>query len=254
MKILISPAKSLDFDKPLPTKVFSTKPIFHNEAQKINSVLKKKSPKALIELMNISEKLANLNWERNKNFSTKKNNDNVRPAIYSFNGDVYSGLDAFSIPEKKIKDMQSKLRILSGLYGILKPLDKIHPYRLEMGTSIEVGKYKNLYSFWKTKVTDQLISELDKNELMVNLASKEYFGVIDSNLIDTPLISPIFMDFKDGKFKIISFFAKKARGLMARYLIDENASSINHVLNFKKEGYQFSKEQTIDSSKPVFIR
>ena len=183
MKILISPAKSLDFQKSLPTERF-TEPNFVDEAIHINSILNKKSPKGLQKLMNISEKLAQLNWDRNQKFSlTESKEQKKRAAIFAFNGDVYSGFDIYTLPEEKIDKMQTQLRILSGLYGMLRPLDQIQPYRLEMGTKISIGSNNDLYSFWKKKVTEQLKDELKKDELVVNLASREYFSVIDSDLI-----------------------------------------------------------------------
>ena len=254
MKILISPAKSLDFESNLPTKII-TKPFFVNEANNINSILKKKSPKDIQKLMTISEKLAELNWERNQNFSAEETGkQKSRAAIYAFNGDVYSGLDPYTLPEEKIDKMQSQIRILSGLYGVLRPLDQIQPYRLEMGTRISIGSNNNLYSFWKNKVTNQLKSELEERELILNLASKEYFSVIDTSLLSNTIISPDFKDFKNGKLKIISFYAKKARGLMARYLIEENISDLEGIRLFSSEGYRYSEEESKNETSPVFIR
>ena len=254
MKILISPAKSLDFQKSLPTERF-TKPNFIDEAIHINSILNKKSPKALQKLMNISEKLAQLNWDRNQKFSlTESKKQKKRAAIFAFNGDVYSGFDIYTLPEEKIDKMQTQLRILSGLYGMLRPLDQIQPYRLEMGTKISIGSNNDLYSFWKKKITEQLKDELKKDELVVNLASREYFSVIDSDLISNTIVSPEFKDFKDGKLKIISFFAKKARGMMARYLIEQNTSSLEDIHSFSKDGYYYSDEETKNMMYPVFIR
>ena len=254
MKILISPAKSLDFESNLPTKII-TKPYFVNEANKINSILKKKSPQDIQKLMTISEKLAELNWERNQKFSAQKIDKQInRAAIYAFNGDVYSGLDPYTLPEEKIDKMQSQIRILSGLYGVLRPLDQIQAYRLEMGTKISIGSNNNLYSFWKNKVTNQLKSELEERELILNLASKEYFSVIDTSLLSNTIISPEFKDFKNGKLKIISFYAKKARGLMARYLIDEDIFDIEGIRLFSSEGYRYSEEESKNETSPVFIR
>lgn len=254
MKILISPAKSLDFQKSLPTERF-TEPNFIDEAIHINSILNKKSPKALQKLMNISEKLAQLNWDRNQKFSLSEfKEQKKRAAIFAFNGDVYSGFDIYTLPEEKIDKMQTQLRILSGLYGMLRPLDQIQPYRLEMGTKISIGSNNDLYSFWKKKVTEQLKDELKKDELVVNLASREYFSVIDSDLISNTIVSPEFKDFKDGKLKIISFFAKKARGMMARYLIEQNTSSLEDIRSFSKDGYYYSDEETKNIMYPVFIR
>ena len=254
MKILISPAKSLDFESNLPTKII-TKPYFVNEANKINSILKKKSPQDIQKLMTISEKLAELNWERNQKFSAQEIDKQInRAAIYAFNGDVYSGLDPYTLPEEKIDKMQSQIRILSGLYGVLRPLDQIQAYRLEMGTKISIGSNNNLYSFWKNKVTNQLKSELEEGELILNLASKEYFSVIDTSLLSNTIISPEFKDFKNGKLKIISFYAKKARGLMARYLIDEDIFDLEGIRLFSSEGYRYSEEESKNETSPVFIR
>ena len=253
MKIVISPAKSLDFQKPLPTQEY-TIPVFVNDAEKINNLLKKKSPESLQKLMNISEKLANLNWNRNQAFLNSTNKNNQRAAIYTFNGAVYEGLEAHTLEDNKIDIMQKKLRILSGLYGILKPLDLIQPYRLEMGTKLSVGNSTDLYQFWKKKVTDKLVNELERNELLVNLASKEYFGVVDAKVIKSPIVSPEFKDFKNGKLKIISFYAKKARGMMARYLIEKNAKSLDDINSFEISGYRLSNEETINKFNPVFIR
>ena len=253
MKILISPAKSLDFKKPLPTE-FSSDPVFTEEAAKINLLLKKKSPKVLSKLMNISDKLAELNWERNQNFKAAEEKNESRAAVFTFNGDVYTGLDVHSLSKDKIDLMQKELRILSGLYGFLKPLDLIQPYRLEMGTKLPIGKHKNLYSFWKKKVTAKLNSELKPNEMVVNLASKEYFDAIDTSELNAPLVSPEFKDFKNGKLKIISFFAKKARGMMARHLIESEATSMDQVLAFNTDGYRYSAEETTSESRPVFVR
>ena len=189
MKILISPAKSLDFKSEIEN--FScSQPKFLKQAEVINTVLKEKSPSDLKNLQNISEKLADLNWTRNNEFNLEHNNNNSRPALFAFNGDVYDGIDAKSLTADKVNTLQNQLRILSGLYGMLKPLDLIQPYRLEMGTSFQVGAHKNLYEFWKNKVTVQLQSELEAGELVVNLASKEYFGVIDTKALETQVVSP----------------------------------------------------------------
>ena len=238
MKIVISPAKSLDFEKTLPTNQF-TKPVYLKQTKEIVSILKKLKPKDLSELMEISDNLAQLNWQRNKVFKTPFAPENARPAIYAFNGDVYLGLDAYSIPEEKLAILQNKLRILSGQYGILKPLDLMQAYRLEMGTQLPIGEHKNLYSFWKETLTNALNKELKKNELFINLASNEYFSVIDVKKLKVPVITPEFKDYKDGKLKIISFFAKKARGLMVRYIIDNDIETIDGLKGFNYEGYAF---------------
>lgn len=238
MKIVISPAKSLDFEKTLPTSQFS-KPVFLKQTKEIVKVLKNLKSKDLSDLMDISDALGELNWQRNKKFKTPFSPENARPAMYAFNGDVYQGLDAYTISEEKLAVLQSKLRILSGQYGILKPLDLMQPYRLEMGTSLVIGEHRNLYSFWKETITNNLNKELKKNELFINLASNEYFSVIDTKKLKVPVITPEFKDYKDGKLKMISFFAKKARGLMVRYIIDNDIETLEELKGFNYEGYAF---------------
>ena len=238
MKIVVSPAKSLNFESPLPIQNY-TESLFLKDAETIQKTLKKKKPKQLMELMDISEKLADLNWERNQNWSLPFSPENARPAVFAFDGDVYTGLDAYTIPIDKFPILEDKLRILSGLYGILKPLDLMQPYRLEMGTSLPIGTKKNLYEFWKKKVTASLNSELQENELFINLASNEYFSAVDTKTLKVPVITPEFKDYKDGKLKMISFFAKKARGLMVRYIIDTNAETIEDLKQFNYDGYAF---------------
>ena len=252
MKIVISPAKSLDFEKKLPNELHS-KPQFLKQSKELVAVLKKLKPSDLMDLMDISDNLAQLNWQRNKAFKTPFNPENARPAIYTFDGEVYSGLDAYSIPDNKIEILQEKLRILSGQYGLLKPLDLMQAYRLEMGTKIAIGESKNLYDFWKKTVTNSLNKELKKNELFINLASNEYFSVIDIKKLKVPVITPEFKDYKDGKLKTISFFAKKARGLMVRYIIDNNVETIKELKGFNIDGYAFD-ENLSTNFKLVFIR
>jgi hypothetical protein len=239
MKIVISPAKSLDFESPLPTRLFSEYS-FVKQSLAIDKVLKRKNPKQLMELMDISEKLADLNWKRNQERTVEEINClNARPAIFAFSGDVYLGLDAFSLSEDQLNVLQEKVRILSGLYGLLKPLDLMQPYRLEMGTKLTVGKHKNLYEFWETTLTKELNAQLTKNELFINLASNEYFGAVDSRKLKVPVITPEFKDYKNGKLKMISFFAKKARGMMVRYIVDTKAETIEDLKGFNYEGYTF---------------
>jgi uncharacterized protein len=238
MKLLVSPAKSLNFEKELPTTQFS-EAIFLKESKKVHAVLKKVKPSELASLMDISDKLADLNWQRNQAWKLPFAPENSRPAVYSFDGDVYTGLDVYSLSQEKVAVLQNKLRILSGLYGLLKPLDLMQAYRLEMGTKLPIGESKNLYDFWKPKIAKALNKELVKNELLVNLASNEYFSAVDIKALKVPVITPEFKDYKDGKLKIISFFAKKARGLMVRYIIDTNAETIDDLKGFDYEGYRF---------------
>ncbi|MGL2964362.1 peroxide stress protein YaaA [Flavobacterium sp. RSB2_4_14] len=238
MKIVISPAKSLNFEKVVPTNSY-TEPQFLQQATTIQNTLKKKKPKELSTLMTISDKLSELNWQRNQEWQTPFTLENSRQAIYAFDGDVYTGLDVYTLPEDKLAVLQNKLRILSGLYGLLKPMDLMQAYRLEMGTSIAIGKNKNLYEFWKKTITNSLNDELETGELFLNLASNEYFSAVDAKNLKVPVITPEFKDFKDGKLKMISFFAKKARGMMVRYILDTNTETIDDLKGFNYEGYSF---------------
>ena len=238
MKIVISPAKSLNFEKQLPTLNY-TEPQFLKQATTIQNTLKKKKPNQLSELMDISEKLAELNWQRNQKWKPPFTLENARQAIYAFDGDVYTGLDVYGLANDKLAALQNKLRILSGLYGLLRPLDLMQAYRLEMGTSLPIGENKNLYEFWKKTITKSLNDELEKGELFINLASNEYFSAVDLKTLKVPVITPEFKDYKDGKLKMISFFAKKARGMMVRFIIDTNAETIDDLKGFNYEGYAF---------------
>jgi len=253
MKIVISPAKSLNFESDLPTTKY-TMPQFLDQSERLNKVLLKKKPKALSKLMGISDNLAQLNWERNQKFTVPFTPENARPAMYAFNGDVYQGLDAYTIPLEKLEKLQETLRIISGLYGILRPLDLIQPYRLEMGTSLRVARKKNLYEFWKKGLTAHLNSEMENGELFLNLASNEYFGAIDEKGLKVPVITPIFKDWKNDKLKVISFFAKKARGSMVRYILDTDAKTLEDVKGFNYDDYLYSKEHTLRENQPVFVR
>ncbi len=253
MKIIISPAKSLDFEKELPL-LSVTQPLFTEEAVRINKLLKKKSVRSLAKLMSISDNLAQLNWERNQNFQLPFTTENARPAAYTFDGDVYLGLDIHTLSSDKIENLQKQLRILSGLYGLLRPLDLIQAYRLEMGTKFPVGVKKNLPAFWKPKVTKVLNEEMQENELLINLASNEYFAAIDTKMIKAEIITPQFKDLNKGEFKVISFLAKKARGMMARYILDNDCADYKDLLGFNTAGYKYSKAHTQSDSQPVFIR
>ena len=253
MKILLSPAKSLDFERPIPTVKYS-QPKFLEQSEKLIKVLAKKNPKSLSKLMSISNDLAELNWERNQKFSLPFTPENARPAIYAFNGDVYQGLNAYSISENKLEKLQDTVRILSGLYGVLKPLDLIQPYRLEMGTQLKIGRKKNLYDFWKQSVTNFLNDELEEGELFINLASNEYFGAVDEKNLKTNVITPVFKDWKNDKLKVISFFAKKARGSMVRYILDTDSKTLEDIRGFNLDEYIYSKEHTLKENQPVFIR
>jgi len=242
MKILLSPAKSLDYESKLPVKQAS-KYIFQKEASQLNDVLQNLNPKDLVKLMHISDKLAELNWQRNQDWKSTKD---LRQAVYAFKGAAYVGLDAYTIPKNKIAYLQNTLRILSGQYGVLKPLDLIKPYRLEMGIKLKVYPYKNLYEFWNDKITKELNKELDTDEVVVNLASNEYFKAVKPNLLNAKIITPIFKDYKNGQYKVISFYAKKARGLMTRYAVDNNIKNVAVLKTFSEEGYGFDEKLSTD--------
>jgi hypothetical protein len=253
MKLIVSPAKSLNLDDKLPTSRH-TIPIFEDLAVEINHGLSKMTKDEIAKLMNISDKLADLNYGRYQSFKESHTPENSRPAVYMFDGDVYSGIDAYTIPGDKIETLQRSLRILSGMYGILRPLDLMQPYRLEMGTKLPITDNKDLYAVWKEKVTKQLNSEMTEGELLVNLASQEYFKVLNTKTIKAKLISPVFKDFKNGKLKIISFYAKKARGLMVRYILDKDVETLEGIKGFNYNNYHFSEEYTEEMNEPVFIR
>ncbi|MBW2961720.1 peroxide stress protein YaaA [Mesonia aestuariivivens] len=253
MKIVVSPAKSLDQESELPTNR-GTQPKFVDQAVKINRKLARMSKNEIADLMGISDKLADLNYTRYQEFQETHTQKNSRPAAYLFAGDVYTGLDAYTIEKHNVDLLQDMLRILSGMYGILRPLDLIQPYRLEMGTKLPIESHQNLYEVWREKVTQSLNDELAEGELFINLASNEYFKAVDAKKIKAKIISPVFKDFKNGKLKIISFYAKKARGSMARYIIDTNAKTLDDLKGFDYEDYKFSEEYTEKESEPVFVR
>ncbi len=252
MKLVLSPAKSLNFESQLPTALH-TEARFLKQAERLNKLLKKKSAKSLSKLMKISDALGHLNYERNQEWSLPFTTENARPAVYAFSGDVYRGLNAYTIPEDKLDTLQDTIRILSGLYGVLHPTDLMMPYRLEMGTKFPVGKHKNLYEFWKKTVTDALNEELEDDELFLNLASNEYFKAIDVKALKVPVITANFKDFKNGEYKTIMTFAKLARGFMARYVIDTNAQTIDDLKGFNYEGYNFSEPMST-KTELTFIR
>lgn len=252
MKLVLSPAKSLNYDSKLPTSLH-TEGYFLNEAERLNKLLKKKSARSLSKLMHISDNLGQLNYERNQEWNLPFSQENARPAVYAFNGDVYRGLNAYEIEDKKLNKLQETVRIISGLYGLLKPLDLIQPYRLEMGTKFPVGKNKNLYEFWRKKVTQSLNEELDDDELFLNLASNEYFKAIDTKALKVPVVTAAFKEFKNGEYKMIAIFAKIARGLMTRYIIDTNANTIEDIKGFNYEGYGLSEDLS-SATELVFTR
>lgn len=252
MKLVLSPAKSLDFETELPIQKQS-EAVFLDEAAQINKLLKKQSVKKLGQLMSISPDLSELNYQRNQDWQLPFKAEGSRPAVYAFNGDVYRGLDAYSIDNDKIDTLQNKVRILSGLYGILKPLDLIMPYRLEMGTKFPVGKSKDLYQFWKSKVTTFLNNEMTEGEVLLNLASNEYFKAVDKKQLKAHVVDVDFKEFKNGSYKTISFFAKYARGLMARYVVDHQIENVEDLKAFNLDNYKFDANLST-TNKLVFTR
>ena len=245
MKILLSPAKSLDFKSKIPTNKTSSI-CFEKEAQYLNSILKSKNPKELSDLMSISSKIADLNYERNHSWSLPFTQANARQAVYAFSGDVYRGLDAYSIDDSKIDFLQNSVRIISGLYGIIKPLDLIQPYRLEMGTKLAFDSNKNLYDYWRKKITEQLNLELDDKEPILNLASNEYFKAIDAKVTKSDIYCANFKQLKNGEFKTIAIFSKKARGMMTRFIIDNNITDVTDIKSFDYDGYMFHQDLSTD--------
>lgn len=243
MLILLSPAKSLYDHSPVQLDKF-TESAFMLEAEKIVSVMKKKKPAQLAQLMDISPKLAELNFQRFQSWQQPFNLENSWQAILMFNGEVYRGLKAETFSEAQFETAQQKVRILSGVYGLLKPLDLIQPYRLEMGTNIGISRKKNLYEFWKTKLTAKLNQELEQTnqKTLVNLASNEYFSAIDSKKIKARIVTPSFKEQKEGQYRMVTIFAKRARGLMSRFIILNNITDPEEMKAFDLEGYYFNNQ------------
>ena len=254
MLIVLSPAKSLDYKTPVKVKA-PTLPEFVSESAKLIADLKKLAPQDIAKLMGLSDQLATLNVGRYRDWSKKFTEENSKPAIYAFDGDVYDGFDVKSLDAKSVQFAQNHIRILSGLYGALKPLDLMQPYRLEMGTSLKNARGKDLYAFWGSRVTDAIkkVLEKQKKPVLLNLASEEYFKVLQPKELDCPVIAPVFQDAKDGKYKIISFYAKRARGLMARYVVENRITDPADLKGFNLDGYKYyAAESKVD--KPVFRR
>ncbi len=244
MLTLVSPAKTLDYESPLATDTY-TQPRFTEQSQQLIETLRQLSVQDVAELMKLSDKLASLNVARYQSWEPKHTPDNARPAVLAFKGDVYTGLDAESFSEADFSFAQQHLRILSGLYGVLRPLDLLEPYRLEMGTRLKTTSGDNLYQFWGERITAALNEELKaSDDVVVNLASNEYFKSVQPKALNARLITPVFKDFKNGQYKIISFYAKKARGLMSRYIIQNRIDAPEAIKAFDLEGYYFSPEQS----------
>ena len=254
MLLLISPAKTLDFDSPAPTTEF-TQAAFLKESKQLISELRALSPDDISALMSISEKLGTLNFERFARWKTPFKTSNAKQALFAFQGDVYTGMQANSFSAEDIQFAQQHLRILSGLYGLLRPLDLIQAYRLEMGTSFTNSRGKNLYEFWGDSITKALNKHLKELQAstIINLASQEYFGAIKPDLLNANIITPIFKDKKNGDYKIISFFAKKARGMMSAYIIQHRLNNPESIKNFDIGGYRFRAAMS-NNSDWVFTR
>ena len=254
MLAIISPAKRLDFESPAATRKH-TQPGFLEESGELIDELRQLAPPDIADLMGISSKLADLNAERYATWRTPFSRKNARQAILAFKGDVYMGLDAETYTERDFTWAQKHVRILSGLHGLLKPLDLIQPYRLEMGTKLTTRRGTDLYGFWDGKVTAALNEAIaaQKQPLLINLASNEYFNVLDAGRIDARIITPTFKDLKNGRYKFISFFAKKARGLMTSYIVKNRVSTLKALRAFDWQGYRFCAAQS-SADEWVFLR
>ncbi|MDH3643305.1 MAG: peroxide stress protein YaaA [Gammaproteobacteria bacterium] len=254
MLAVISPAKTLDFETPSPTRKHSV-PVFLEESKKLISTLRDQSPADLAALMKISTKLADVNYQRYAEWKTPFTTSNAKAAMVAFKGDVYMGLDGNNYSERDFSWAQKHLRILSGLHGILKPLDLIQPYRLEMGTALKNPRGRDLYEFWGDKVTAELNRAIagQKQPVLINLASNEYFNVLDPERIEARIITPTFRDLKNGRYRFMSFFAKKARGLMSSYLVKNRISTLKALKDFDWQGYYYSEDLS-HGDEWVFLR
>ena len=246
MKTLISPSKTLNFDTDTNCD-FNTNCRLIDHTNELHKILINFSKSDLKELMSVSDKIAELNYKRFKNWEDPSISNSSKQAIFAFKGDVYSGLDADSISENKFDFLQNNLRIISGFYGLIRPFDKILPYRLEMGTKLENPKGKNLYQFWGDNITDLLNQDLEeKNNYVINLASDEYFKSIVTKKLHNKIVTPQFKELKNGSYKTIAIYAKKARGLMSRFIIDNEIQNPNNLKNFNNEGYSFDSNLSDD--------
>lgn len=246
MLALISPAKTLDYESNLPTDSF-TLPRLLDHSQELIDVSRKLSVSEIANLMSVSEKIAHLNVARFRDWQPEFDLANARQAIFAFKGDVYTGLDAYNLHEKDIDYAQQHLRMLSGLYGLLRPLDLMMPYRLEMGTKLANPRGYNLYEFWGHTITELINQDLAaaNSELLLNIASDEYYKSVKESKIQAEIIKPVFLDQKNGKYKIISFYAKKARGLMARFILENQINRIEDLKAFNSEGYYFDADSSL---------
>ncbi|WP_127716235.1 peroxide stress protein YaaA [Halobacteriovorax sp. HLS] len=241
MLVVVSPAKKLDFESEIPS--FKTsEPKFLDKSSVLIKSLRKTPADEISKLMKLSDALTKLNVDRYKSFSTPFNDENARAAIYAFMGDTYVGLDARSLKKSDVKYAQKHLRILSGLYGLLGPLDLIQPYRLEMGTRFACAGSKNLYEFWKSDLTKELNKDLKGSEYLVNCASNEYSSAIDFSKLEANVITPVFKEKKNDAYKVVGLFAKRARGMMARYIVENKITKLNELKKFSQDGYTFRSD------------
>ena len=243
MLIVISPAKTLDYETPPKTKVFTT-PDYLGQSQQLINRLRNFSSLDISDLMKVSAKIADLNFERYESWKKPFTEKNAKQSILAFKGDVYTGLNAETFKANDFKFAQNHLRVLSGLYGLLRPLDLMQPYRLEMGTKLKTDKGKNLYEFWGSDITEGLNKQLKKikSDILINLASNEYFKSVKTKELNAEIITPAFKEFKNGEYKMIGIYAKKARGLLSRYIIENKLNDPEDIKSFKEEGYRFSKQ------------
>ena len=255
MITVISPAKNLDYDTPPATDKF-TQPELLEHSEELMKVCRELTPAQIGSLMKISDKLSGLNAARFSEWSQPFTINNAKQAALAFNGDVYGGLEASTLTASDLDYAQSHLRILSGLYGLLKPLDLMQAYRLEMGTKLENSRGKNLYEFWGRIIADKLneVTKAQDAQYLVNLASNEYFKAVDKKALNAQIITPQFKDCKNGQYKVISFYAKKARGMMARYIIENQVTQLSQLKEFTVDGYYYSAEATAKELEPVFLR
>jgi hypothetical protein len=254
MLIVISPAKTLNMEVPAPSDFYTT-PQYLEKSQQIINTIKKKNTKKLEELMGISTQLAQLNYERFQKWHYPYTPDEAKQAVFAFRGDVYTGLDIDSFSADQLIYTQDRLRVLSGLYGVLKPMDLILPYRLEMGTSLSIGRKRNLYEFWNAVITHEIKEAINSqnDDILVNLASNEYFKSIDKKKLNAQIITPVFKDFKNGQYKMISFFAKKARGMMSRFILQNKLTNVEDLKHFEADGYFFNDKLSTQAN-PTFTR
>jgi hypothetical protein len=254
MLVVISPAKKLDYSSSIEAPLLS-QPALLDHAEELSQGLKKLAPQDVSSLMHLSDKLGALNYERFQEWQTPFNADNARAAVLAFKGDVYQGLDADNMSAADLHWAQDHLRILSGLYGVLRPLDQIQAYRLEMGSRLKTERGGSLYAFWGQEISKALNAQAEatRSKALINCASQEYFGAVDIKALSLPIITPQFLESKDGNAKIISFYAKKARGAMARFVVQNRLSDAGQIADFDVGGYKYQPSQSTPEA-PVFMR